>query len=551
MSKLVIGMFGSAVFAASVASAAPPTPPVVRISHDQFMQSSFNGVAKNDRSDADGGIAGGGSPLCDFDALAWHNQPAPGTGGGTLAPGAFFNPAIINADGDIAFFSEVSGSPRNQGIFVASASGVTAIVRGCGAFGGGNSTGTCGDPSPIGGTFSGFFSGTFFAPAFNDNGDVLFVADVFGGSAPRGLFLYTAATQQIIKIAAPGDPSPLGGTFAAVGPGSLNNNGAVVFLASPIGTTNSDIFMWQSGVVTKIAAVGDAAPGGAGTFELLGTESLGFADGTNIPVGPIPDLNDAGQIAFRAILAGGAGRGMIVRTAGVDQWYARSGDPTPAGGTYFDFWSPIINDSGQMAFMCDYQPSPGNFSGGWFVGSPGAGWREAISFTDPIDGGQCWGLAVSRNPMQPLADDGSLVLWVNVLLPGGAEVGRQMVSLPDGSQVITVRQGDPTPGGAIGGGTIGSMDSWPSMHDARGTISAGTPGASGGAFSAHMVWELCPTCNAADITGDCAVNVDDLVAVILAWGACPAPPATCPADLDNDGAVEVDDLVLVILNWGQ
>jgi hypothetical protein len=51
------------------------------------------------------------------------------------------------------------------------------------------------------------------------------------------------------------------------------------------------------------------------------------------------------------------------------------------------------------------------------------------------------------------------------------------------------------------------------------------------------------------VTGDGVVDVDDLVAVILAWGACPAPPEGCPADLNGDGAVDVDDLVAVILGW--
>jgi hypothetical protein len=53
-----------------------------------------------------------------------------------------------------------------------------------------------------------------------------------------------------------------------------------------------------------------------------------------------------------------------------------------------------------------------------------------------------------------------------------------------------------------------------------------------------------------DVNGDGSVDVDDLIAVILAWGACPAPPIECPADLNNSGSVDVDDLIAVILNWG-
>ena len=41
------------------------------------------------------------------------------------------------------------------------------------------------------------------------------------------------------------------------------------------------------------------------------------------------------------------------------------------------------------------------------------------------------------------------------------------------------------------------------------------------------------------------MGVDDLVAVIQAWGT-----AGGPCDVDGDGTVEVDDLVAVIQAWG-
>jgi hypothetical protein len=50
-----------------------------------------------------------------------------------------------------------------------------------------------------------------------------------------------------------------------------------------------------------------------------------------------------------------------------------------------------------------------------------------------------------------------------------------------------------------------------------------------------------------DVTADGLVNIDDLVAVITAWGPC---SARCPADTNDDGVVNIDDLVLVITHWG-
>ncbi|MHC5027405.1 MAG: YncE family protein, partial [Planctomycetota bacterium] len=55
------------------------------------------------------------------------------------------------------------------------------------------------------------------------------------------------------------------------------------------------------------------------------------------------------------------------------------------------------------------------------------------------------------------------------------------------------------------------------------------------------------TCGGAgDANGDGVVDVQDLTAVIIAWGECAAP---CPEDFNDDGIVDVTDLVVVILNW--
>ncbi|MCI0677016.1 MAG: dockerin type I domain-containing protein, partial [Phycisphaerales bacterium] len=53
-----------------------------------------------------------------------------------------------------------------------------------------------------------------------------------------------------------------------------------------------------------------------------------------------------------------------------------------------------------------------------------------------------------------------------------------------------------------------------------------------------------------DVNGDGQVNIDDLLALISAWGECPQPPADCPADLNHDGMVNVHDLLTVINHWG-
>jgi hypothetical protein len=453
--------------------------------HDTVNRSQIASAQQNYSAAAAGTPSGA---ICGVASRAAHGQIAPNTDGGTLNPLAFINPTTINSSGRIAFNSQVDGSDRNQGVFVADSDGtIGAIAIGCGGLGGsGDTTSMCGDASPIGGHFGGFFFGTFFTPDSNDAGDVLFLCDVNGGDSRRALFLYHAASGQIVKVAAIGDPSPIGGTFGAVGPGSLNNSGKAVFLASAVGTTNSDIFMWDNGVVTKVAAIGDPAPGG-GTYSLLGVESAGFQDGTNIPVGPLPDINDSDQITFRAIASGGiTERGIIVRTGQVDEWYVKVPDPTPIGGTYFDMQAASINNAGQIAFFADYRPTPETFNSGWFAGAPG-NWRKVIVFFDPIDGGQCLGLAFSRNPMQTIDASGNVVFWTNLDSNGTAD--RLALGLTDGNLLIAARRGDPTPIG----GTFGAMDAWPAVNGDNGTLNVATPGAQNGALSAHMVFTRCPS----------------------------------------------------------
>jgi hypothetical protein len=56
--------------------------------------------------------------------------------------------------------------------------------------------------------------------------------------------------------------------------------------------------------------------------------------------------------------------------------------------------------------------------------------------------------------------------------------------------------------------------------------------------------------DAGDTNGDGMVNIDDLLAVIAAWGPCLPPPTACAGDVNGDGTVNIDDLLFTIQNWG-
>jgi hypothetical protein len=50
---------------------------------------------------------------------------------------------------------------------------------------------------------------------------------------------------------------------------------------------------------------------------------------------------------------------------------------------------------------------------------------------------------------------------------------------------------------------------------------------------------------AGDVTGDFTVDVQDLLAVLAAWGACPG----CPEDTNGDDLVDITDLLQVLADW--
>ena len=64
-----------------------------------------------------------------MESRAAHGQVAPNTNGGTLNPVAFINPTTVNASGRVAFNSQVDGSDRNQGVFVADSDGTITCNR--------------------------------------------------------------------------------------------------------------------------------------------------------------------------------------------------------------------------------------------------------------------------------------------------------------------------------------------------------------------------------------------------------------------------------------
>jgi hypothetical protein len=135
----------------------------------------------------------------------------------------------------------------------------------------------------------------------------------------------------------------------------------------------------------------------------------------------------------------------------------------------------------------------------------------------------------SGNAMD-IANDGTIVGYDSLLQNRRAWIQRPGQDLMDLREYVTSNGGD-VPAGAV-------LDVCQAVS-ADGLVVIGHSFGVGG----WMV-TIEPECDT-DLDGNGVVNVDDLVAIILAWGTDDAA-----ADVDGSGTVDVDDMLAVILSWG-
>lgn len=436
------------------------------------------------------------STVCDEGAIALHTQAVPG--GGTLSLGALPTAAALDAHGRVAFYGRVAGSPRNQGVFVVDAGVLHPIAFGSGGgLGSGNPGAAVGDPTPLGGRFAGFppaggglpaqFTGLEFGealvPALNANGDVLFLADVQGGSATRGLFLHRAATQTIVKVAANGDPLPGGGTLLGCGPGALNSSGSVVFVAYGASSADERILRWDNGVLAQVAALGDAAPS-LGVYTWLGFAGYAMPDGTSLPVRPVPDINDRGSLCFVAYTSQLGAHGIVFDDGTGPQWYALVAQTiTSAGNAVGECSAAVLNEVDDIAFYCSFWNGISLVPGGWLVGRAGQ-FREALVFNELLGSEPVVGLAASVNPLSPLSDEGDLVVWCTTQAASGPR-DALVLSQASGARTAIRREGD----ASVTGGALTKLSRWPSIN-ARGQVLSSS-GIAGSVNAAHALLSMC------------------------------------------------------------
>jgi hypothetical protein len=206
-----------------------------------------------------------------------------------------------------------------------------------------------GDPSPFGGPFVlNFFPAQ--AVQLNDNGDVLLRANVRLNESTQRIGLFLSTASGFTRILFDGDPMPTGGivTPRTSAFGDLNDRGEVVFAVGLTGgQSDTGIFLYSENQITKIMAEGDPTPI-EGKFRTLNDDSF-------VP----PRINDNGTVAFLAWVAdGSASSAIFLASPQAIIKVAAIGDELPTGGKIKSISSFALNDFGQVAFYAEVKNGP-------------------------------------------------------------------------------------------------------------------------------------------------------------------------------------------------
>jgi hypothetical protein len=327
-----------------------------------------------------------GAPAPILQLVVSAGQPAPIVGNfDRFDLGGQAIAAPSNRAGDVAFFAGLIRGAGQEGLFLARAGRIAKIAA-------------VGDRVAGGERIADFTERPGIA--LNAAGEAAFAAALTGGKATSGLFLARDGRLRAVALSGAAAPDIPGGTLTGFERPALDEHGGLAFLASVRSgrETVDAIFRRSGGRLRKLVAAGDAAPGG-GVFAGLGVPAISIKGVVAFPAiveqGPViggiytvaeghasmalaaggaaPNggifakfseqiaIDDAGRIAFSAVVRGGPSAGVFLFDGGTGVALAKIGGPAPGGGTFAAFTSwPVLSPGGTAAFVAsiDGGPSP-------------------------------------------------------------------------------------------------------------------------------------------------------------------------------------------------
>lgn len=352
-----------------------------------------------------------GSPLAAQPIpFALSGSPAPGGGNfGAISTDSLnsFLP-VINDNGRVYFYSQLTGTPATAGLFAGTPGALLAVAR-------------AGSPAPSGGNYSSSFSDQ----RQNSSGQVAFSCSLAGFTS-QGLFLGLPGGLQTVALT--GNPAPAGGNYAqGFSSPLLNSSGQVAFFCNLTGgTSTSGIFAGVASAVQTVALQGAVAPGGGGNYS-------GFFSSVT--------LNASGQVTYQANLTGGPSNGgLFTGLPGAVQAVALQGAPAPSGGNYSALGNPVSNNAGQVAFASGLVG--GSSTEGVFRGAPGSLQTVALQGTPAPAGGNYTAF------FSPPVLNGAGMVAFEADLTGGTATSGIFIGTPGSMQSVAL-QGMAAPGGGL------------------------------------------------------------------------------------------------------
>jgi hypothetical protein len=213
----------------------------------------------------------------------------------------FLGNSVLNAAGQVAFLSNLTGGSSSQGIFVGAVGAIQVAAL-------------QGNVAPAGGNYSDFIN----TPVLNHFGQVAFYSNLTGGSSTSGIFV--GAPGAIHAVALQGLPAPAGNgaTFSGFNINNyieLNAHGQVVFLGNLTGTgvtsaNDQALYVASPGGVVEVVRKGDLIDVGNGSgFYTVSTINF-FASGDS--------FSDSGELVYRLTFTDGTS-GMFKSTVPVPE----------------------------------------------------------------------------------------------------------------------------------------------------------------------------------------------------------------------------------------
>ena len=314
--------------------------------------------------------------------------------GGMVA--SFAVPRVVNDHGAIAYGAHVSGTAATQAIFRTDGKRTSTIVSDDVA-------------PPTGGSFA-FFQSL----DVNDRGQVVFSAEMTGGSADHGIFRGEGG--RITPVFVTNQIAPGGATIDDCGSEAINEHGDVMaFCSLKNSASHAGLFVGDGRDAVAIALDGQPAPKG-GNYE---TDTVSFLGTTR--------LNDRGEVAFDARLTGGRFgmfRGNGKRTTTI----ALAGTSAPGTtGTFQRFGDVfVLGNDGRVAFVAQLATGVGGVDSsnnlGIWVGTSDEDLQLLVRTGEVIDGKVLTDLPLNGISGHPLGINENSVLWMGNFGPTKAVV---------------------------------------------------------------------------------------------------------------------------------